>query len=382
MQSKRKKVAVLGCTGSVGRQALDVISQMSDRFCVYSMTAHSHIRDVYELAAEFKPQRIGFSGSVLLDENELPEDTQVFYGKEGILRACEGADIVLLSILGIAALPAFEYCLKNGIPVALASKEAMVCGGAVARKLMDDTRTPVLPVDSELSAIFQCLRGNDINDVERILLTASGGPFRSFALEQMKDITKEMALKHPTWTMGQKITIDSATMMNKGLEIMETRWLFDIHASKITVVVHPESVVHSAVEYKDGAVMAQLGAPDMRLPIEYALNYPERNTRVVDRLDLFKVSSLHFERADMRKFPCLALAYEAIADGGALQLVLNCANEFAVDWFLKDKIGFSDIPKVIERAMVRFSDLKVNSFEDIYEADREIRSFCAGGLTL
>jgi 1-deoxy-D-xylulose 5-phosphate reductoisomerase len=379
----RKKVAILGCTGSVGMQTIDVISKMSDEFEIYSLTAHSRAKEAAILAAKYEPKLLCITGKC--DKNTveglISDKTKVIFSQEGVMKACEGADIVLLSILGIAALPAFEYCLKNHIPVALASKEAMVCGGRVARDLMDYTSTPVYPVDSELSAIFQSLRGNKMEDVEKILLTASGGPFRNFSIDEINCATKEQALKHPNWSMGQKISIDSATMANKGLEIMETRWLFDIPADKITVVVHPESIVHSAVEYKDGAIIAQLGATDMRLPIQYALNYPKRETRIVEKLDLFKIASLHFEKADENRFPCLRLAYEAIKSKYALQLVFNCANEFAVDWFLKDKIQFGEIPLVIERAMERFSTLKVSNFSDIYLADGEIREYCKGMLS-
>ena len=372
-----KKIGVLGCTGSVGMQTLDVIKKLPERLEVYSLTAHSRYKEAVELANEFRAQVLVITGKC--DENYVRSNinaaTRVYFGKENIRAACDGADTVLLSIMGIAALPAFEYCLKNGIPVALASKEAMVCGGSVARALMDKTKTPVYPVDSELSAIFQCLRGNEKRDVERILLTASGGPFRTTPKEKIKFVTKEQALKHPNWSMGQKITVDSATMLNKGLEIMETRWLFDIPADKITVVVHPESIVHSAVEYKDGAVIAQLGATDMRLPIQYALLYPSRKYSVVNKIDLFKLKTLNFEPADPEKFPCLKLAYEALKGDSAGQLVFNCADEFAVDMFLNDKIKFFEIPAVIENAMSHFSSLRVSSFADIYEADKAIREY-------
>ncbi len=379
MMNNRKKVAVLGCTGSVGMQTLDVISKMSGEFCVHSLTAHSRVEEAVKLAHKFHPHALIITGDCDKDKvrADVPKGTSVYFSSEDIKYACQGADIVLLSILGIAALPAFEYCLKEGIPVALASKEAMVCGGAVARKLMNETATPVYPVDSELSAIFQCLRGNEMRSIDRILLTASGGPFRCTPIEEMKHVTKEMAIAHPNWSMGQKISVDSASMANKGLEIMETRWLFDIPADKISVVVHPESIVHSAVEFADGAVMAQLGFADMRLPIQYALKYPAREQRVVERVDLFKIGALHFEPADTRKFPCLGLAYEAIKEDSSLQLVFNCANEFAVDRFLKDKIAFNDIPLEIERAMGHFSGMRITSFEDIYAADKEIRNYLA-----
>ena len=371
---KKTKVAILGSTGSIGKSALAAIALHPERFEVTALTAHSNLDLLMKQAQEFHPRYIAASGV-----REFPETlpgVKCGAGEEAILEACDGADVVLLSIMGMAGLPAFEYCLRNGIKVALATKEAMVCGGRFVRNLIDETGTEVLPVDSELSAIFQSMAGHTKEDIKRILLTASGGPFRKFSLEEIKNATKAQALRHPNWSMGQKITIDSATMMNKGLEIMETRWFFDVDPDKIQVVVHPESIVHSMVEYYDNSVLAHLAAPDMRLPILYALTYPERLDSGTPELDLFKVGSLHFEAPDLERFPCLALAYEAVRNDGALQLVLNSANEVAVEYFLQERFGVMGIYDMVANAMQKFSGIRITCFDDIYRMDREIRAYC------
>ncbi len=369
----RKKVAVLGATGSVGLNALSALSAKPDDFEITALSAHNNTRLLGELAEKYSPSYVAVTGEGQ-KLPELPDGVAAGIGGESVIEACERADVVLLSILGIAGLPAFEYCLKNHIPVALATKEAMVCGGRLARRLMDETKTPVYPVDSELSAIWQCLDGNEKKDVKRVYLTASGGPFRTSTIEQIKNATKKQALNHPNWSMGEKITVDCATMVNKGLEIMETRWLFDIPSEKIQVAVHPESVVHSMVEFCDGVIMAQLGEKDMRLPILHALSYPERLEYSGAELDIF-ASELHFEKPDTTRFPCLALAYEAVREDGGMQLVLNSANEVAVDMFLKDRISFWGIYDVLYRAMNKFAGVTPKSFHDIYETDAEVRRF-------
>lgn len=371
----RKKIAVLGCTGSVGSSALAGIAKFPEKYEVVSLTAHNSINKIKLLAERFKPAFLGITDDSADVSDLLSLDCKIGRGADALKQAAEGADIVLLCVVGIAGLPAFEYCLKRGIPIALATKEAMVCGGAVARRLMDETGTQVLPVDSELSAIFQCLNGEKKSELSKILLTASGGPFRTWDAADIPKATVEQALKHPNWSMGAKITVDSASMINKGLEIMETRWLFDVPRDKIEVVVHPQSIIHSMVEYKDGCVMAQMATPDMTLPIMYAFSYPEREENVCQKLDLFSVGTLTFEKPDLNKFPCLALAYEAAAEDGALQLALNSANEIAVAEFLRRNIPFGGIARVVEASMNKFSDLKLNSFEDIYQADLEVRSF-------
>lgn len=373
-----KRVAVLGSTGSIGKKTLAALADMRDRFIVTAITAHENMTVLARQAWDFSPAFVGVTGACDIHSlrEAMPQGTAVCGGPRALLEACDYADIVVLSVVGIAGLPAFEYCLKKGIPVALANKEAMVCGGRLARDLMDATGTPVLPVDSELSAIFQCLEGNKKQDVKSIWLTASGGPFRTASLAEMQQATKAQALRHPNWNMGAKITIDCATMINKGLEIMETRWLFDIPADKIHVVVHPESIVHSMVEYVDNAVIAQMSVKDMRLAIVHALTYPDRVASGVERLDLFAVSALHFEQPDLLRFPGLALAYQAVKSDDSLQLVLNSANEVAVDLFLHDRIRFMDIAHIVELGMLRFSGRSVRSFEELYELDREVRGYC------
>ena len=370
----KKKIAILGSTGSIGKNALSVIRDHSESFEVSALTANVNIKGLKEQICEFKPSFAALTG---YDVKPIGLDgcSEISFGKDSILEACLNADIVLLSVTGIAGLPAFEFCLKNNIPVALATKEAMVCGGRLARRLMDETKTPVLPVDSELSAIWQCLWGNNKKSIKKVLLTASGGPFRTWSKQRILSAGIGDALNHPNWNMGKKITVDCASMANKGLEIMETRWLFDIEPAKISVVVHPESIIHSMVEYEDNAIMAQLGDKDMRIPIMNAFSYPERLSNSAESIDLFDIGVLHFEKPDLEKFPCLSLAYEAVKNDGELQLIFNCANEVAVEYFLNGKISFSQIYNIIENAMVKFSQIKVNNFDDIYEIDREVRSF-------
>ncbi len=372
----KKKIAILGSTGSIGQSALSVIGSHADKFEITALTAHTNISLLKKQIAEFKPSYVALTGECGFYA-DFPDFVTVKTGQDSVFEACLGADIVLLAIMGIAGLPAFEFCLNNRIPVALATKEAMVCGGRAARELMDKTGTPVLPVDSELSAIWQCLDGNTKGDVKRILLTASGGPFREWTKERIAKAGVSDALNHPNWSMGKKITVDCATLANKGLEIMETRWLFDMSPEQITVVVHPESIIHSMVEFKDNAILAQLGDKDMRIPILHALSYPERLENCEPSLDIFGLGALHFERPDTGKFPCLALAYEAVKNDGALQLVFNSANEIAVELFLQGKIAFAEIYSMIERAMKSFSDVKVSSFADVYGLDKEVRSFLA-----
>ncbi len=369
---QRKKVALLGSTGSIGTKAIFALKELSNLYRISAITGHSNTALLSEQALELKPDFVGITGERRCD---MPADVTCAYGKESLIEACTHADIVLLAVVGIAGLPAFEYCLKNNIPVALATKEAMVCGGRLARDLMDKTQTPVLPIDSELSAIFQCLLGNRKKDVRSIWLTASGGPFRDTDYESMCRATPAQALKHPNWSMGAKISVDSATLMNKGLEIMETRWLFDIPAGKIKVVIHPESLVHSMVEYVDGSLISMMAVTDMQLAIHYAMSYPRRLPSSVHPLNLCEVGALHFREPDTARFPCLELAYEAVKSDGYLQLVLNSANEVAVDLFLKEKIAFMGIPRLVELAMNKFNAVKLSTFEEIYEVDREVRAY-------
>lgn len=371
----RKKIVILGSTGSIGKNTLDVLRGMQETYEVYGLAAHKSVRELLAQAAEFRPARLALTDAAASREAAEGFAGELLAGPQALCDICEGADLVVLSVVGMAGLPPFVHCLRRGIPVALATKEAMVYGGRLARDLMDATGTPVLPLDSEISAIFQCLQGNKKAQVAEILLTASGGPFRTWPLERVRQATLAEALKHPNWSMGAKITIDSASMANKGLEIMETRWMFDIAPEKITVVVHPESIVHSAVRYLDGSVMAQMGATDMRLPIAYALQYPDRLPNCARALDLFAVGTLHFEQPDYEKFPCLRLAREAVTEGAAMQMVFNAANDAAVALFRRGAIGFWQIGEVIRAAMDSFRGTEVANFEEIYARDAEIRSF-------
>ncbi len=375
---QRKKISVLGSTGSIGKNTLSVLTQFKDEYEIYGLSCHTNIAALKRQAEEFSPALLAVTSAPQAEEMAvcLPAGAELFAGPAGLLELCHGADIVVLGVVGVAGLPVFEYCLKHGIPIAIATKEALVYGGRLARDLMDATGTPVLPLDSELSAIFQCLQGNRKQEVHEILLTASGGPFRSWEIEDIKRATLKSALAHPNWSMGAKISIDSATMANKGLEIMETRWMFDIDPSKITVVVHPESIVHSMVRYADGSVMAQLGPTDMRLPIAYALNYPRRRPNNARVLDIFQTGALHFEKPDYEKFPCLKLAYRAIEGGAPLQMVFNAANDVAVAMFRAGIIGFWDIHRTIDDAMGKFSGTVLNDFSDIYDTDARIRAYC------
>lgn len=372
----RKKIVILGSTGSIGKNTLDVLRGMQETYEVYGLAAHQSAQALLAQAAEFRPARLAVTDEAAAGELAAGGFAgEILAGPQALCDICEGADLVVLSVVGMAGLPPFVHCLRRGIPVALATKEAMVYGGRLARDLMDATGTPVLPLDSEISAIFQCLQGNKKAQAAEILLTASGGPFRTWPLERVRQATLAEALKHPNWSMGAKITIDSASMANKGLEIMETRWMFDIAPEKITVVVHPESIVHSAVRYLDGSVMAQMGATDMRLPIAYALQYPDRLPNCARALDLFAVGTLHFEQPDYEKFPCLRLAREAVTEGAAMQMVFNAANDAAVALFRRGAIGFWQIGEVIARAMESFRGAEATTFEEIYARDAEIRAF-------
>jgi len=283
-----KKIAIIGSTGSIGTNTLRVLRELDD-YEISALTAHTNKKLLAAQAKMYSPAFAALSGGCADDAESFPEGIRFGYGSEALIEAAATADVIVLSVVGIAGLPVFEYCLKNGITVILANKEAMVCGGKVVRKLMDDTGTPVLPIDSELSAIFQCLAGHDKSEVKSLILTASGGPFLKKGRAFIEQATVEDALHHPNWRMGAKVTVDCATMLNKGLEIMETRWLFDIPCDKIRVVVHPESVIHSMVEFKDNSVLAQLASPDMKLPISYALTYPERRYKGSDRLNFFSL---------------------------------------------------------------------------------------------
>ena len=371
-----KRIAILGSTGSIGTQALDICARHPEEYRVVALTARSSREKLFEQVRRFRPETAGLLEGI--SASEIPEDLKFcrwMSGKEALHAAAAEteADQVLVSIVGIAGLQSVLDALEAGRQVLLANKEALVTGGHLVMELAKRKGKPILPVDSEHSAIFQCLQAAGPNRPQKILLTASGGPFRTWPKEKIDTATREQALNHPNWAMGAKITVDSASMFNKGLEIMEARWLFDMPAEKIQVVVHPESIVHSAVEFEDGAVLAQLGVPDMRVPIGYAMSYPRRETTGVRGPDLFGLGKLTFEKPDEEKFPSLRLAREALAAGGAACTVLNGANEEAVAAFLRGEIAFGEIYSRVAEALDRLAGLPAGNFDEIFEADRRAR---------
>lgn len=371
-----RTISILGSTGSIGGQTLDLCRLHPEDFRVVALTANRSREKLFEQVREFRPEMAGLAEPIPM--SEIPEDLRFcrwVMGEEALHAAAAEvpADMVLISIVGIAGLQSVMDALDAGRQVLLANKEALVTGGHLVMDRAARLGKPILPVDSEHSAIFQCLRAANGNEPMRLLLTASGGPFRTWTREQMATATRADALKHPNWSMGAKITVDSASMFNKALEIMEARWLFDIPPEKIQVVVHPQSIVHSAVEFADGAVLAQLGVPDMRVPIAYAMAYPRRVPTGSKPLDLFAVGQLTFEPGDPVRFPALRLAGECLNAGGAACTVLNGANEAAVAAFLADRIPFGRIPELVEKTLEKIGDLKADGLEDIFEADRQAR---------
>ena len=377
-----KQIAILGSTGSIGRQALDVIASHSDEYGVYAITANNSVDLLIEQALRFKPEAV-----VIANEAHYPklrdalagEPIKVYAGSDAINQIVQAdpIDIVLASMVGFAGLCPTIEAIKAGKVIALANKETMVVAGELVTSLALKYKTPILPVDSEHSAIFQCLSGETQNPVEKILLTASGGPFRTLATDQLKTVTKAQALRHPNWDMGAKITIDSASMMNKGFEVIEAKWLFGVPYSKIQVVVHPQSVIHSMVQFADGAVKAQLGAPDMRLPIQYAFSYPRRLNADFPRVDFTALGTLTFEEPDTKRFRNLALAYKALERGGNMPCILNAANEVCVAAFLNDRIGFLEMSDVIAETMERVAFRKESTLEDYINTDAESRRVAA-----
>lgn len=367
-------IAILGSTGSIGRQALDVIALHPERFCVTALTAHRSASLLFDQVRAFRPTLAALTGvdAPVPVPNDL-KFCRFLFGRQALEQAAresEGQD-VLAAVVGVCGLKAVMAARAVGKRVLLANKETLVAGGEMVMAACPDSADgpTLLPVDSEHSAIFQCLRGAQGNPYTRILLTASGGPFRTWSAEDMANATVEQALGHPTWSMGSKITVDSASMFNKALEIIEAKWLFAADPSQIQVVVHPQSVVHSAVEFADGAVIAQLGVPDMRLPILYAMSYPKRLTTGVKPLNLFERSNLTFEAPDVEKFPSIRMAYEVLRAGGAAACVLNAANEEAAGAFLRREIAFGRIPTVVDAALQACGDLPARSLADIDRAD-------------
>lgn len=376
----KKQIAILGSTGSIGTQALKVIAEHPDLYEAYALTANNKVDLLIEQARQFRPEAVVIANpDKYLQLKEALSDLpiKVYAGADALAQIVESGpiDIVLTAMVGYAGLRPTMNAIKAGKVIALANKETMVVAGELVNALAAQYRVPILPVDSEHSAIFQCLELN--NPVHKIILTASGGPFRTFSLEQLQTVTKEQALKHPNWSMGAKITIDSASMMNKGFEVIEAKWLFGVRPEQIEVVVHPQSVVHSMVEYIDGAVKAQLGVPDMRLPIQYAFSYPKREPLSGERLDFMKCNTLTFEAPDTRRFRNLALAYEALHRGGNMPCIVNAANEVVVASFLKDQISFLGMSDVIEKTMERVTFIQTPTYEDYVETDALTRRVAA-----
>lgn len=379
----KKQIAILGSTGSIGTQALQVIEEHPDLYEAYALTANNRVDLLIEQARKFMPEAVVIANEekyLPLKEalSDLP--IKVYAGADALCQIVESKpiDIVLASMVGYAGLRPTMNAIKAGKAIALANKETLVVAGDLINELATQYHTPILPVDSEHSAIFQCLEMN--NRLEKVILTASGGPFRNYSMEQLEHVTKAQALKHPNWQMGAKITIDSATMMNKGFEVIEAKWLFGVSPDRIEVVVHPQSVIHSMVQFEDGAVKAQLGMPDMRLPIQYAFSYPQRVSSSFGRLDFSRVTGLTFEQPDTRRFRNLALAYEALHRGGNMPCIVNAANEVVVAAFLQDRISFLRMSDVIEQTMGKVAYIPTPAYEDYVATDAEARRVAAGLL--
>lgn len=382
MKDNRKKIAILGSTGSIGTQTLDVIAQHAERFEAYVLVANNQADLLIEQARQFQPEVVVIGNS---DHYQQVQDAlqdlpiKVYTGADAIEQVVQDSeiDIVLTAMVGFSGLKPTLAAIRAGKRIALANKETLVVAGDLITRLALKHKTPIVPVDSEHSAIFQCLNGEGSNRIEKILLTASGGPFRNYTAEQLKNVTKAMALNHPNWEMGAKVTIDSATMMNKGLEMIEAKWLFDVHPDKIEVVVHPQSIVHSMVEFQDKSVMAQLSMPDMRMPIQYALTYPERLDSDCQALDIFELSTLTFEKPNMEVFPNLRLSYEAINRGGNMPCIMNAANEVAVDLFLREQIHFTHISHIVKQTMQQATFIQQPTLEDYIATDQEARAIAS-----
>lgn len=380
-----KQICILGSTGSIGTQALDVIEQHSDRYEVYCLTANNRYEMLAEQARKFRPAAVVIANeahyeSLKLLLADLP-DIKVYAGAKAIDEIVEAQpiDMVLTAMVGFAGLSPTIHAIKARKTICLANKETLVVAGDLICRLAAENHVNILPVDSEHSAIFQSLVGEGNNEIEKILLTASGGPFRKFTLDEMRDVKAADALRHPTWDMGAKITIDSASMMNKGFEVIEAKWLFGVEAEKIQVLVHPQSIVHSAVQFRDGGVKAQLGVPDMRLPIQYAFSFPERLPLNGDRLDLFR-QPLEFFEPDMEKFRCLAMAYESIRRGGNVPCVVNATNEVVNEAFRHDRCGFLQMADIIEATMQRATFIAQPTYDDYIASDAEARRIAASML--
>ena len=378
MSDKKKNIAILGSTGSIGRQALDVIRANPDKFEVFALTANNNLDLLIEQACEFQPDVVAIANEKLylqLKQALADQPIKVFAGMDAIaqLVEMEPIDLVLTAMVGYAGLKPTIQAIRANKTIALANKETLVVAGEIIGELALKHKTAILPVDSEHSAIFQCLAGEGNNPIEKIILTASGGPFRAKKTEELKTVTSAQALKHPNWDMGAKITIDSASMMNKGFEVIEARWLFGLTPDQIEVVVHPQSIIHSMVQFTDGSVKAQLGLPDMKLPIQYAFTYPDRIKTDFPRLDFGRYNELTFEKPDTGRFRNLALAYRAMEKGGNMPCIINAANEIVVAAFLKDKTGFLQMSDIIETVMQKATFIHKPNYEDYVMTDAHVR---------
>ena len=379
-ETKKKQIAILGSTGSIGTQALQVIEEHPELYEVYALTANNQVDLLIAQARRFQPEAVVIANEDnyqhLKDAlSDLP--IKVYAGMDAICQIVESdpIDIVLTAMVGYAGLKPTMSAIRARKAIALANKETLVVAGELINKLAQQYRTPIIPVDSEHSAIFQCLAGEVGNTIEKVILTASGGPFRTFTYEQLQSVTPKQALKHPNWEMGSKITIDSASMMNKGFEVIEAKWLFGLQPSQIEVIVHPQSIIHSMVQFEDSSIKAQMGLPDMRLPIQYAFSYPDRVYSSFERLDFSKCTNLTFEQPDTKRFRNLALAYEAMYRGGNAPCIINAANEIVVDAFLKEKIGFLAMSNIIEQTMEAVSFVSAPTYDDYVATDNEARVF-------
>lgn len=377
-----KNISILGVTGSIGTQALDVLRFHKDKFKLVAISAYKNIDLTLDIIEEFKPRVVAINDKASFEKlknikGTLDYDFELLYGMEGLIKVATLKEVhtVLTSVVGMIGLKPTLEAIKCKKDIALANKETLVVAGELVMNEAKKYGVKILPVDSEHSAIFQCLQGNDLKSVDKIIITASGGPFRGYSKKQLENVTLNQALNHPKWSMGKKITIDSSTLMNKGLEVIEAHWLFDCDYENIEVVVHPQSIIHSMVQYKDGAVIAQLGVTDMKLPIQYALNYPLRDNNISEKLDFYKINELNFYKPDTEVFRCLKLAYKAGKMGGLMPTILNGANEVCVDLFLNEKIKYLDIPTIVEECMEVFKNDMEVSLRNIIDLDKSVRKY-------
>lgn len=383
-QAHKRRIALLGSTGSMGVQSLQVIAQYPDLLQLEVIAANSSAELLIQQARTYKPNIVVVvqeEAYKIVKEALADEDVKVFCGEQSLCDVCEMecVDMVLSCIVGVAGLRPIYHAIDCGKLIALANKETLVVAGELMTRKAKERQVPIYPVDSEHSAIFQSLAGEQFNPIEKLIITASGGPFRGWSKEELQAVTLERALKHPNWNMGPKVTIDSSTLMNKGLEVIEAKWLFDVPLENIEVVVHPQSVVHSLVQFRDGSIKAQLGVPDMKLPIQYAITFPLRLENSFPRFDFANYPQLTFEKPDMETFPCLNIAYEASRRGGCMPCVMNAANEVAVQWFLQEKIRYAEIPVLIENALAKADFCVPQSVEEYLEIDKETKNrICRG----